>query len=136
MRRHERTDDQWERLAPFRPPQRPATGRPAKDQRTLLKGILWVRKTGAPWRDLPERYGPWRTGSSRFRRWPQASIWDTVLRGLQAEAAHEGTLDGARALIKGRSIRAHHHAAGARKGGTHRTKGSAGAAAAWGANST
>ncbi len=58
QRRHELTDDHWDRLAPLLPPQRPTTGRPAKDHRTVLNGILWVLRTGAPWRDLPERYGP------------------------------------------------------------------------------
>ena len=88
MRRHELTDEHWERLTPLLPPEKPATGRPNKDHRTILNGILWILRTGAPWRDLPERYGPWHTVYSRFRRWQQAGIWDEVLRVLQAEAAH------------------------------------------------
>ena len=68
MRRHELTDEQWDRLEPLLPPQRPATGRPAKDHRMVLNGILWILRTGAPWRDLPERYGSWKTIYSRFRR--------------------------------------------------------------------
>jgi len=136
MRRHELTDEQWERLEPLLPPQRPLTGRPNKEHRTILNGVLWILRTGAPWRDLPERYGAWQTVYSRFRRWQQAGIWDVVLRGLQAEAAHDGTLDGSLTMIDGSTIRAHQHAAGARKRGTHRTKDSAGAAADLAANCT
>jgi transposase len=116
QRRHELTDVQWERLTPLLPPQRPHTGRPANDHRTILNGMLWILRTGAPWRDLPERYGSWKTVASRFRRWRDAGIWDRILHALQAEAAHDGTLDDTLAIIDGTSIRAHHQAAGAKKG--------------------
>jgi transposase len=121
MRRHELTDDQWERLAPLLPPQRPATGRPARDHRTILNGILWILRTGAPWRDLPERYGSWKTVYSRFRRWQQTGIWDRLLTELQREAAHDDQIDGSITMIDSSSIRAHQHAAGARKKGTPMT---------------
>jgi transposase len=58
QRRYELSDEEWARLEPLLPSQRPATGRPAKDHRTVLNGIVCVLRTGAPWRDLPERYGP------------------------------------------------------------------------------
>jgi transposase len=134
QRRHELTDDQWGQLAPLLPPQRPRTGRPAQDHRTVLNGIVWILRTGAPWRDLPPRYGPWQTVYSRFRRWREAGIWDRVLTELQAEAAHEGTLDDTVALIDGTSIRAQHQAAGAKKGA--RNQPSAGAEVAGAANCT
>jgi transposase len=121
MRRHELTDEQWERLEPLLPPQRPATGRPAKDHRTLLNGILWILRTGAPWRDLPERYGNWKTVYSRFRRWQKAGIWDRILTELQREGAHDDRIDGSVTMIDSSSIRAHQHAAGARKRGTQPT---------------
>jgi hypothetical protein len=70
---------QWEQLAPLLPPQRPRTGRPAGDHRIVLSGILWVLRTGAPWRDLPEYFGSWSTAYSRFRRWTQAGVWQRVL---------------------------------------------------------
>ena len=129
-RRHELTDAQRERLAPLLPPQRPATGRPAKDHLTVLDGIPWVLRTGAPWRDLPERYGPWQTVYSRFRRWRNAGAWDRVLAALQAGAAHDGTLDDTLALIDGASVRAHHQAAGAKRGAARATSVGAGAAGA------
>jgi len=135
QRRHELTDDQWTTLEPLLPPQRPRTGRPAKDHRTVLNGILWILRTGAPWRDLPDRYGTWQTVYSRFRRWQQVGAWDRILRALQREAAFDDELDGSLAMIDGSSIRAHQQAAGARKkGSSNRT--SAGAGAAGGASST
>lgn len=117
-RRHELSDEQWARLAPLLPPEKPRTGRPNKDHRTVLNGILWVLRTGAPWRDLPERYGPWTTVYSRFRRWQQAGVWERILAELQADAAHDNGVDGSVTLIDSSSVRAHQHAAGGRKGGT------------------
>jgi len=128
IRRHELTDAQWERLQPLLPPQRPATGRPANDHRTVVNGILWRLKTGAPWRDLPERYGPWQTVYSRFRRWQHAGVWDRVLAALQAEADAAGALDWSLHFVDGSTVRAHSHAAGAKKGAA--TKPSAAPAAA------
>jgi transposase len=83
----------------------------------MLNGILWILRTGAPWRDLPERYGNWKTVYSRFRRWEHSGVWDRILTTLQTDAAHGGTLDDTLVLIDSSSIRAHHHAAGARKKG-------------------
>jgi len=68
VRRHELSDEEWARLAPLLPPERPRTGRTNKDHRLVVNGILWRLSTGAPWRDLPERYGPWQSSSTRFRR--------------------------------------------------------------------
>jgi transposase len=116
VRRHELTDGQWERLRPLLPPQRPVTGRPAKDHRTVLNAILWRLRTGAPWRDLPERYGPWQTVYSRFRRWQQAGVWDRVLAALQSAGDAGGTLDWTLHFLDGTTVRAHQHAAGAKKG--------------------
>lgn len=120
MRRHELTDDQWARLVPLLPPAKPATGRPNHDHRTILNGILWILRTGAPWRDLPERYGSWKTVYSRFRRWQQAGIWERMLRELQREAAEDDQIDGSVTMIDSSNIRAHQHAAGARKKGALR----------------
>lgn len=116
QRRHELTDPQWAALAPHLPPQRPATGRPAKDHRTIINGILWRLRTGAPWRDLPERYGPWQTVYSRFRRWQQAGVWDQLLAAVQTAADQRGELDWSLHFLDGTNIRAHPHAAGAKKG--------------------
>jgi transposase len=113
VRRHELSDAQWARLAPLRPPQRPVTGRPAHDHRTILNGILWRLATGAPWRDLPERYGPWQTVYSRFRRWQRAGLWECILAALQQDGAARGDLDWSLHFVDGSTVRAHQHAAGA-----------------------
>jgi transposase len=68
MNRHALTKRQWERVQPLLPPQKPPPGRPAADHRRILNGILWLIRTGAPWRDVPERYGSWQTMASRFYR--------------------------------------------------------------------
>jgi transposase len=117
MTRFELTDRQWERLEPLLPPQRPATGRPNDDHRRILNGILWVHRTGAPWRDLPERYGPVGTVSSRFYRWRQAGLWHRVLAALQAAADAQGELDWGLHFVDATIVRAHQHAAGARRTG-------------------
>jgi transposase len=115
--RHELTDAQWTRPAPLLPPQRGhGRGRPAHDHRTVLNGILYRLKTGVPWRDLPACYGPWQTVYSRFRRWQAAGVWDRILAALQAEADAGGDLDWTVHHLDGTMIRAHQHAAGAKKG--------------------
>ena len=93
MTRTELTDTQWERLRPLLPLQKPWTGRPNKNHRTIINGILWVLRTGAPWRDLPKRYGSWKTVSSRFYRWRTAGIWRQILEMLQQRADGQGKLD-------------------------------------------
>jgi transposase len=128
VHRHELTDAQWERLAPLLPPEKPKTGKPNKPHRLILNGILWKLRTGAPWRDLPERYRPWETVYTRFRRWRWAGVWDQVLAAVQAQGDAEGRLDWSVHWLDGTVIRAHQHAAGA-KGGTLRPKPSAGARA-------
>ncbi len=69
------TAAQWKRIIPLLPPQKPAVGRPNNDHFSIINGILWVLRTGAPWRDIPERYGPWQTISGRFYRWRKQGIW-------------------------------------------------------------
>src|SRR5437868_14042904 len=129
VERHELTDAQWERLAPLLPPEQPDTGRPNKAHRTMLNAILWKLATGVPWRDLPERYGPWQTVYTRFRRWTRAGVWDRLLAAVQREADAAGAIDWELHFVDGTVIRAHQHAAGA-KGGTPRRRRSAAARAA------
>src|SRR5918995_1454923 len=91
--RGELTNAQWGRLAPLLPPEKPATGKPNKDHRLIINGILWRERTGAPWRDLPERYGPWSTVYSRFWRWRVAGIWDRIFAAVQEEEDEAGRVD-------------------------------------------
>ncbi|WP_292499942.1 IS5 family transposase [Methylobacterium sp.] len=117
MRRYELTDAQWEQIAPLLPPQKPRTGRPAEDHCQVLNGMLWILRTGAPWADLPARYGSVETVSSRFYRWRQAGVFDRVLRRLQAQADARGNLDWNLHFVDATVVRAHQHAAGARRSG-------------------
>jgi transposase len=116
METNDLSDKQWERLRPLLPPQKPRTGRPAKDHRTILNGILWILRTGSPWRCLPERYGSWKTVSSRFYRWQRAGVWDRVLSALQRRADAERRLDWSLHFVDSTVVRAHQHAAGAKRG--------------------
>ena len=118
------TDAQWARLAALLPAEKPVTGRPAKPHRPVVEAILWVLRTGAPWRDLPKEHGSWSTAASRFYRWRIAGIWDRVLAALQADADARGDLDWLLHHLDGSVVRAHQHAAGA-KGGTPRPRRSA-----------
>lgn len=126
--RFELTDEQWERLQPLLP-QRARTGRPATDHRQIINGILWILRTGAPWRDLPERYGPWATVASRFYRWRKSGLWDRLFAQVQAQADGAGRIDWRIHYVDGTVVRAHQHAAGA-KGGILLRKRSATARAA------
>jgi transposase len=108
---------QWQRLRPLLPPQKPRTGRPAKDHRTIINGILWVLRTGSPWRSLSERYGSWKTVVSRFYGWQKAGVWSQVLTSLQRQTDADGRLDWSLHFVDSTVVRAHQHAAGA-KGGT------------------
>src|SRR5918997_2624769 len=120
MTRYLLTDAQWARLEPLLPPARPRTGRPNKDHRAVVEAILWRLRTGAPWRDLPERYGPWQSAYSRFRRWQRAGVWDRALAALQAAADAAGDLDWSLHFLDGTTVRAHPDAAGAQKGAATR----------------
>ncbi len=126
MSRGDLTEAEWQRLAPHLPHAR--TGRPRRDDRQVINGILWLHRTGAPWRDLPERYGPWATVASRFYRWRKAGVWPRILAALQAQADAAGRIDWALHFVDSTVVRAHQHAAGA-KGGTPRPRRSAAARA-------
>lgn len=119
QQRHELSDEQWERLAAWLPADA-KTGRPPLEHRQVVNGIMWVLRTGAPWRDLPERYGKWSSVYSRFRRWRDARVWDQVLAGLQQSADQQGHLNWEVHFIDGSIVRAHQHAAGAKKGAIKR----------------
>jgi transposase len=125
--RHELSDTEWARLAPLLPPRK--AGRVRQDDRRIVNGILWKLATGAPWRDLPERYGPWQTAYTRFWRWSRAGLWDRLFAAVQRQADGAGEIDWELHFVDGTVIRAHQHAAGA-KGGTRRRKRSGAARAA------
>ena len=115
-RRGELTQEQWERIQPLLPAQKPKTGRPSLSHRQVINGILWVLRTGAPWRDLPKRYGAWQTVSGRFYRWQRNGLWQQLLEELQHQAETIGQVDWEIHHVDGSIVRAHQHAAGAKRG--------------------
>lgn len=120
MARGDLTESQWQNLQPLLPPERTdKRGRPYQiDHRTSLNGMLFILRTGAPWRDLPPRYGPWQSAYDRMTRWKRLGLWEKILKGLQGEA-QAGRLPGGAVDFEGRAIdsttvKAHPDAAGAR----------------------
>jgi transposase len=114
--RGELTDAQWQRLQPLLPSLAPRVGRPSLDHRLVVNGILWILRTGAPWRDMPQRYGKWETVSGRFYRWRKDGLWQRILSSLQQQANLKGQLNWQLHHVDGSVIRAHQHAAGAKRG--------------------
>ncbi|MGI5441674.1 IS5 family transposase [Streptomyces shenzhenensis] len=114
MGRGDLTNGQWARLEPLLPqgvkPGRP----PVWTRRQLIDGIRWRTRTGAPWRDVPERYGPWDRVYDLFRRWQRDGTWATIVARLQAEADAKGLITW-HVNVDSTVCRAHQHAAGASK---------------------
>lgn len=121
MRRYELSDRQWARIASFfqDPTHHAGRGRRWSDHRLVLNGILWALHTGAPWRDLPERYGPWQTVHNRFRLWTHDGTWAKILDALLAEQDRRGRIGHDLWLIDSTVIRASRAAAGAKKKAEH-----------------
>ena len=110
------TDAQWAMLQPLLPVGK-KPGRPPKwSKRQLIDGIRWRVRVGAPWRDVPPVYGPWQTVYGLFRRWQRAGVWAAILTGLQARADVAGLIVWD-VSVDSTIMRAHQHAAGARKKG-------------------
>lgn len=110
-RRYELTDSEWENIKDLLPPERTGKkGKPSKDNRVMLNAMIWLARSGAPWRDLPERFGSWKSVYSRFRKWLDDGVLDNIFRVLTLEAElSELSLDST-------IVRAHQHSAGAKKG--------------------
>lgn len=110
------TNLQWQRLKPLLPPQKPHVGRPSNNHRTIINGILWVLRTGAPWRDLPERYGAWATVSGRFYTWRKTGLWQQILETLQQQADAQGKPNLKLRHVDDSVIYVHQHVARSKKG--------------------
>lgn len=115
VRRHSLTDDQWELIEDiFGAPAE--TGRPRADRRLVVDGIFWILRTGAPWRDLPDRYGKWKTVYDCFRRWSYDGTFDEILRRLRGAMIDVDEIDDELWCVDGTNVRAARCAAGAKKG--------------------
>ena len=115
MKRHELTDEQWALVERHVPRSTARTGRPASDRRTQLNGIFWILATGAPWRDLPERFGPWQTVYDHFRRWRKSGVFAAIIESLQVKLDRDGYINWELWCVDGSSVRAARAAAGADK---------------------
>ena len=108
MARFDLTDREWAVIAPLLPNKPRGVAR--VDDRRVLNGIFWTLRTGSPWRDLPERYGPYTTIYNRFNRWARAGVWLRIFEALAARSPDSLH------LIDSSIVRAHQHAAGGKKG--------------------
>jgi transposase len=104
------TDSQWKRIAPLLPGKEGDPGRSGRDNRLFLEAVLWLVRTGSPWRDLPDEFGPWNTVFRRFRRWAQKDVFESIFKALSGDPDFEY------AMIDGTIVRVHQHGAGAKGG--------------------
>ena len=117
MRRYELADEQWELIADLFPPEQ-GNGHPWRSHRLMTDAMLWILNAGSPWRDLPDRFGPWQTAYNRFNRWRKDGTFDSILERLQMRLDEEGRIDWDLWMVDGSSVRAHASAAGGgEKGG-------------------
>ena len=107
MSRCDMSDFEWRIIQPLLPSKPRGVAR--VDDRRVLNGIFWVLRSGSPWRDLPERYGPYTTCYNRFRRWTKAGVWDRIMDAITD--AYEGDVR----MLDGTSVRVHHSAATLKK---------------------
>ncbi len=113
MHRHALSDEQWEQLQPVLPKQ-PFGPRSKIGDRQFVDAILYRAKTGIPWRDLPERFGPWKSVYNRFNNWSLRGVWKQIYKALQIRVDKTGS------IVDGSNVRAHQDAAGG-KGGSRST---------------
>ena len=109
MHRHALTDEQYQKIEHLLPGRKEHVGVTARDNRAFINGVIWIFKTGAPWRDLPERYGNYKNVHRRFSRWVKSGIFDQIFKMLSEDADMEFL------LIDSTFVKAHQHASGAKK---------------------
>ena len=102
-------DDQWKRIEAMLPGKAGDRGRTAGDNRLFVEAVLWIARTGTPWRDLPKAFGPWNSVYKRFARWSDSGVWHRVFEELARDADFEEV------FLDSTIVRAHQHAAGAPK---------------------
>lgn len=112
MSRYNLKDTDWDRIKGFLPLQK--TGRPAKDHRMILNAIIWILRTGAPWRDMPPEFGSWKSVYTRFSRWKTSGLLERIFSEISMDKDEESI------IVDATIIRAHQHAAGAKGGNSIR----------------
>jgi transposase len=114
MERKVLSDDQWDRIKDLLPGKASDRGVTAKDNRLFMEAVLWIGRTGAPWRDLPSALGSWHTTFTRFSRWAKSGVWERLFEAISTDRDLEEV------MLDSTAIRAHQHAAGAKKNTAHR----------------
>jgi transposase len=104
------SDEQWERIAPLLPGKEGDPGRSGEDNRLFVEAVLWLVRAGAPWRDLPPRFGKWGSVWKRFRRWAEKGVFERIFNKLSEAPDFEYV------LIDGTIVKVHRHGTGARGG--------------------
>jgi len=112
MQRHALSDEQWARLRPLLP-RRPQGRKASQGDRLFVEAVIYRARTGIPWRDLPERFGSWKSVYNRFRNWARKDVWAQVFREVKLE------IDDTASIVDGTTVRAHQDASGG-KGGSNR----------------
>lgn len=107
--RYDIREEQWEKIKGSLPGKPGDRGRSGRDNRGFLRAVMWIAKTGSPWRALPKEYGLWFTVHKRFLRWSKAGVWQRIFNLLAVSPETEWL------MLDATIIRAHQHAAGARK---------------------
>ena len=102
-------NDQWERIEHLLPGKASDRGVTAKDNRLFVEAVLWIARTGSPWRDLPPQLGDWHNVYTRFSRWGKSGVWQRVIDAVSTDADLQAL------LLDSTIVRAHQHAAGAQK---------------------
>lgn len=108
------SNEEWGFFEPFVIERGPKRGRPPLDHRQVLDGVFWIARTGAPWRDLPDAFGKWGSLYRQFRRWTLSGLWDVLLQALNDSGEGQDSVQ----MIDSTLVRAHQHAAGAKKSGS------------------
>lgn len=116
LRRHELAEEEWERIRPHLPQKSEKRGRPAKDPRILINAMLWILSTGAPWRDLPSYYGPWKTVFNTYRRWTISGVWQAVYDALLEGSTLSSPVEWTILQMDSTTCKAHQHASGGKGG--------------------
>ena len=114
MTRYTLSDAQWAAIEPLCPGKKADPGKTAKDNRLFLEAVLWIVRTGSPWRDLPQEFGNWNSVYRRYRRWVQLDVFKNIFTHLNTDADYEYT------MIDGTIVKTHRHGQGAKGGRSNR----------------
>jgi putative transposase len=107
--RHKLSDEEWSRIEPLLPGKKGDSGAKARDNRKFIEAVRWMARAGAPWRDMPTELGNWHTTYTRFNRWCRTGRWEAILQQLGSPRELSAL------MIDSTVVRAHQHAAGAKK---------------------